>query len=145
MISMNSVFRLVYLALLGALLAAYALLHELNGHCGAGFHHLVATSPTLKAMLFIPPAIVVGIAGLVMLAVPIYRLRILWHWYRISRQRHGVSGANRNNRRTPAAAHSPAEQEFDENEFGPMDSYDGPPPGYRGHSQFDPQRAESHR
>jgi hypothetical protein len=142
---MNAMFRSVLLALLGASLTAYAVL---SGHAGAQFVHRLAESrPVLSAVLSIPPGVVIAVVGLVMLVVAIYRLRVLWKSpVRTPRHLFPTAPVDRDNRRGPAPARGPVEDESDEEEYGPFGPYDSPQHDrHRGSGQFDSRRAESYR
>jgi hypothetical protein len=145
---MTSMFRFVLSALVGALLTAFGLIHEIRGHPGAEFlRRKIESTAVLKGVVSIPAAIVVAIIGLVMMATAIYRVRILWKLHHFSNQRHlmAMPLVGRAPRRIPAAQSEPVEDEFDGDEYGPIDSYDAPhPPGYRGNGQFDSRGAESY-
>ena len=147
---MTSIFRMIFLGLAGALLAAYAFFHEINAYPGAErLHRMIEDMPALKAALSLPPVILIAVAGLMMLAIAIYRLRNLWRFHRVANQRRLLpvpAVDDRPSRRLPPSHHDPVDQDFDDDEYGPGESYGAPHRDrYRGNGQADTRRAESYR
>jgi len=147
---MTSIFRFALLALAGALLAAYAVLHEINAYPGAErLHRMMEDMPTLSAVLSVQPGILVAIAGLMMLAIAIYRLRDLWKFHRVANQRRFVPAPalnDRPSRRLSPSQHDPVDQDYEGDEYGPDESYGAPHHDrYRRNGQADSRWAESYR
>ncbi len=148
---MTSIFRFSFLALAGALLATYAVFHEINAYPGAErLHRMIANMPTLNAVLAVPPGILVAVAGLMMLAIAIYRLHDLWKFHRVANQRRFVPAPALNDRpprRLPPSHHDPVDQDCEGDEYGPDEAYGAPHHDrYRGNGQpADSRWAESYR
>jgi hypothetical protein len=147
--SMKSMFRFALLALVGTVLVAYAVSHEIAGLAAAEpFDRFVDAMPVLKATLSLPPGIIVAVAGLMMLTISVYRLHVLWTQRRpTARRLIPVPAVNdRNPQRHPTSRHDAEEQEFDGEEYGPGASYDSPRDDrYRGNGRYDSRWAESYR
>ena len=150
MTAMTSIFRIAFLAFAGAMLAAYAVLHEINGYPDAErFHRMIEDMPALQALLSVPPAILIAAVGLIMVAIAVHRLRGLWKFHRVAQERRFVPAQalnNRPSRRLLPSHHDPVDEDFEGDEYGPGESYEtAHHDRYRKNGQGDSRRAESYR
>ncbi len=151
--SPTSIFRYVFFALAGSLLAAYGVSYQISVHPGAEyFRRLLDSMPILKSLFSFPPALFITFVGVMILIIAVYRLRAAWLAHQIASRRRMVSVPavnerdEQNARRYPGSAHDPADADWESEEFGPDPAY-GPSQydRYRGNGQYDPRRQEAYR